>query len=111
MYCQNRLCHYNNTTDRIRAKKSPKPYYVNRTAKRYFHLCCSQSCLYEYFEMYKDRILQAIGEQGKRTRFKTDPTPSEAWSNHPDYNLNMEQGYYEARERFYQTWISNNVRD
>ena len=72
---------------------------------------CSQSCLMEYFEMYKDRILRAIGEQGKRTRLKTDPTPSEAWSNHSDFNLTMEQGYYEARQRFYETWISNHVRD
>ena len=61
--------------------------------------------------MYKDRILQAIGEQGKRTRLKTDQTPSEAWSNHSDFNLTMEQGYYEARQRFYETWINNNVRD
>ena len=111
MYCQNRLCHYNNTTDRIRAKKSPKPYYVNRTAKGYFYMFCSQRCLMEYFEMYKVRILQAIGEQGKRTRLKTDPTPDEAWANHPDYNLNMEQGYYEARQRFFQTFVDNNVRD
>ena len=72
---------------------------------------CSQGCLMEYFEMYKNRILQAIGEQGKRTRLKTDPTPSEAWANHSDFNLTMEQGYYEARQRFYETWISNNVRD
>ena len=111
MYCQNRLCHYNNTTDRIRAKKSPKPYYVNRTAKGYFYMFCSQRCLTEYFEMYKERILQAIGEQGKRTRLKTDPTPDEAWSRHPDYNLNMEQGYYEARQRFVQTFVNNNIRD
>ena len=72
---------------------------------------CSQTCLMQYFEMYKNRILQAIGEQGKRTRLKTDLTPNEAWSNHADYNLTMEQGYYEARQRFYETWISNNVRD
>ena len=111
MYCQNRLCHYNNTTDRIRAKKSPKPYYVNRTAKGYFYMFCSQRCLTEYFEMYKERILQAIGEQGKRTRLKTDPTPDEAWSRHPDYNLNMEQGYYEARQRCFQTCVNNNIRD
>ena len=111
MYCQNRLCHYNNTTDRIRAKKSPKPYYVNRTAKGYFYMFCSQRCLMEYFEMYKERILQAIGEQGKRTRLTTDATPDQAWSNHPDYNLTMEQGYYEARQRFYQTFVNNNIRD
>ncbi len=111
MYCQNRLCHYNNTIDRLRAKKSPKPYYVNRTAKRYFHMFCSQGCLYEYFEMYKDRILRAIGEQGKRTRFETDPTPSEAFINSPEYNLTVDQGYYEARQRFYETWISNNIGD
>ena len=65
----------------------------------------------EYFEMYKDRILRAIGEQGRRTRLKTDSTPSEAWSNHSDFNLTMEQGYYEARQRFYETWINNNIRD
>jgi hypothetical protein len=111
MYCQNRLCHYNNTTDRLRAKKSPEPYYVNRTAKGYFYMFCSQGCLMEYFDMYKDRILRAIGEQGKRTRLKTDPTPNEAWSNHADYNLTAEQGYYEARQRFYETWINNHVRD
>ena len=100
MSCQNRLCHYNNTTDRLRAKKSPKPYYVNRTAKAYFHMFCSQGCL-----------IRAIGEQGKRTRLKTDPTPSEAFINSPEYNLTVEQGYYEARQRFYETWISNHVRD
>ena len=111
MYCQNRLCHYNNTTDRIRAKKSPKPYYVNRTAKTYFHMFCSQSCLMEYFEMYKNRILRAIGEQGRRTRLPTDQSPSEAFANSPDYNLTIEQGYYEARQRFYETWINNNIRD
>ena len=111
MYCQNRLCHYNNTTDRLRAKKSPKPYYVNRTAKGYFYMFCSQRCLMEYFEMYKNRILQAIGEQGRRTRLKTDPTPSEAFVNSPEYNLTVEQGYYEARQRFYETWINNNIRD
>jgi hypothetical protein len=65
----------------------------------------------EYFEMYKNRILQTIGEQSKRTRLKTDPTPSEAWSQHPDYNLTMDQGYYEARQRFYEAWINNNIRD
>jgi hypothetical protein len=72
---------------------------------------CSQGCLMEYFEMYKNRILQTIGEQSKRTRLKTDPTPSEAWSQHPDYNLTMDQGYYEARQRFYEAWINNNIRD
>ena len=111
MYCQNRLCHYNNTTDRIRAKKSPKPYYVNRTAKGYFHMFCSQGCLMEYFQMYKDRILQAIGEQGRKTRKASEPTINEACTKDPGYNLTMEQGYIEARERFYQTWISNHVGD
>ena len=111
MYCQNRLCHYNNTTDRIRAKKSPKPYYVNRTARNYFGMFCSQGSLMEYFNMYKHRILRAIGEQGRKTRKASDPTLNEAWIRDPGYNLTMEQGYYEARQRFYETWISNNVRD
>ena len=27
---------------------------------------CSQGCMHEYFEMYKDRILAMVGEQGKQ---------------------------------------------
>ncbi len=72
---------------------------------------CSQGCLMEYFQMYKDRILQAIGQQGRKTRKASEPTINEAWTKDPGYNLTMEQGYIEARERFYQTWISNHVGD
>ena len=112
IYCQNRLCHYNNTVDRLRAKKSPKPYYVNKVAKDRFGLCCSQNCLYEYLEMYRDTILQAVGQQGKKTRLQTDPTPDQEWLRHPDYHLDYDQGYSEARQRFYSAWLeSNRIRD
>ena len=111
MYCQNRLCHYNNTTDRIRAKKSSEPHYVNRTARGYLDMFCSQGCLYEFMSIYKDRIIQAVGEQGRRTRKATDQGPSEAWSREPDYNLDYETGYSEARQRFFLSWISNNLKD
>ena len=56
-YCQNRLCHYNNTTDRIRAKKSPEPYYVNRTARGYFDMFCSQGCMTQYLNTHLEAIV------------------------------------------------------
>jgi hypothetical protein len=108
-YCQNRLCHYNNTTDRIRAKKSAEPYYVNRTARGYFNMFCSQGCLHEYFEMYKDRILAMVGEQGKMSRKSTEVGPWTAWSNQPEYRLPWNEGYNEARARFMQQWIRDNI--
>jgi hypothetical protein len=108
-YCQNRLCHYNNTADRIRAKKSAEPYYVNRTAGRYFDMFCSQNCLYEYFNMYKDRILATIGEQGKQSRKATEDGPWTAWCNQPEYNLSWDEGYNEARSRFLEQWIRDNI--
>ena len=83
-YCQNRLCHYNNTTDRIRAKKSPEPYYVNRSARGYFGMFCSQGCLHEYFDMYKERIIATLGEQGKQSGKEGEPTPFTAWTEQPE---------------------------
>ena len=80
MYCQNRLCHYNNTTDRIRAKKSPKPYYVNRTAKTYFHMFCSQGCYTDFMYAYceeqialppRTEALETPIEDPKKTRHET----------------------------------------
>ena len=109
-YCQNRLCHYNNTADRIRAKKSAEPYYVNRTAGRYFDMFCSQNCLYEYFNMYKDRILATIGEQGKQSRKATEDGPWLAWQQTPEYNLPWNAGYDDARSRFMESWIRDNIR-
>ena len=109
-YCQNRLCHYNNTGDRIRAKKSDSPYYVTRTSRGYFDMFCSQGCMHEYFEMYKDRILATIGEQFKMIRKASDPTPYEAWTNQSDYNLNWNEGYNEARLRFMEQWIRDNIK-
>ena len=108
-YCQNKLCHYNNTTDRMRAKKSDSPYYVNRTVRGYFDMFCSQGCMHEYFEMYKDRILATIGEQFKMIRKASDPTPYEAWTNQSDYNLPWNEGYNEARLRFMEQWIRDNI--
>ena len=108
-YCQNRLCHYNNTADRMRAKKSAEPYYVNRTARGYFNMFCSQGCLHEYFEMYKDRILATIGEQGKMSRKATERGPWTAWAQQPEYNLSWEEGYNKARIRFIQQWITDNI--
>tara|TARA_R100000995_G_scaffold45588_1_gene21455 strand:+ start:317 stop:718 length:402 start_codon:yes stop_codon:yes gene_type:complete len=110
-YCQNRLCHYYNTTDRLRAKKSDNPYYVTRTARNYLGMFCSQGCLYEYFDMYKDRILIAIGEQGKRRRKKSDQNLWDSWRQQPEYNLNWDEGYHEARVRFTREWIRENVKE
>ena len=110
-YCQNRLCHYTDTTDRIRAKKSAEPYYVNRTARGYFGMFCSQGCLHEYFEMYKDRILEMVGEQGKMSRKATEHGPQEAWQQTPEYNLPWNEGYQEAWSRFFRQWTSDNIRD
>ena len=56
-YCQNRLCHYNNTTDRIRAKKSAEPYYVNRTARGYFGMFCSQGCMLHYIQTHINKVI------------------------------------------------------
>ena len=56
-YCQNRLCHFNNTTDRKRAKKSAEPYYVNRTARGYFDMFCSQGCMLHYIQTHIDRVI------------------------------------------------------
>ena len=109
-YCQNRLCHWNNTTDRIRAKKSAEPYYVNRTAKGYFDMFCSQGCMHEYFNMYKDRILAMVGEQFKMSRKASEPTPWTAWSTQPEYNLPWNEGYDDARSRFMESWIRDNIR-
>ena len=109
-YCQNKLCHYNNTTDRMIAKQSDSPYYVNRPVRGYFDMLCSQGCMHEYFEMYKDRILATIGEQFKMIRKASDPTPYEAWTSQPEYNLNWNEGYNEARLRFMEQWIRDNVK-
>ena len=109
-YCQNRLCHYNDTNDRIRAKKSTEPYYVNRTARVYFDMFCSQGCMHEYFDMYKDRILTMVGEQGKQSRKATEDGPYSSWQKQEEYNLPWNEGYHEARTRFIQSWIRDNIR-
>ena len=111
MYCQNRLCHYNNTADRLRAKKSEAPYYVNRTARGYHNMFCSQRCFHEYFEMYKDRIQSMIGVQGKRTRKATEDGPWVAWQEQPEYNLPWNEGYADAKARFEQQWVATNLKD
>ena len=108
-YCQNRLCHYKDTTDRIRAKKSEAPYYMNKKVRGYFNLFCSQGCMHEYFEMYSDRILTHIGEQGKRTRKATDLGPWASWQQQPEYQLDWSNGYGEAKDRYYRTWTMEHV--
>jgi hypothetical protein len=70
---------------------------------------CSQGCLHEYFEMYKDRILAMVGEQGKMSRKSTEVGPWTAWSNQPEYRLPWNEGYNEARARFMQQWIRDNI--
>ncbi len=72
---------------------------------------CSQGCLHEYFDMYKDRIQAAIGLQGKQSRKATELGPRLLWQEQPEYDLPWNEGYDEARQRFYETWIRNNIRD
>ena len=72
---------------------------------------CSQTCLHEYFNMYKDRILATIGEQGKQSRKATQQGPWTAWQQTEEYNLPWNEGYNEARSRFLESWIRNNIRD
>tara|TARA_R100001163_G_scaffold33534_1_gene25969 strand:- start:297 stop:500 length:204 start_codon:yes stop_codon:yes gene_type:complete len=66
--------------------------------------------MHEYFEMYKDRILAMVGEQGKMSRKASEPTPWTAWTDQPEYNLNWNEGYDEARARFLESWIRDNIR-
>lgn len=99
-YCQNRRCHYNDTQDRLRQKKSDKPYYINKKASgNYFNMFCSQGCMHVYFKQFAQIINSAVGEQGKKRRLATAQLYS-AWREHPDYNLEWNKGYNEARNRF-----------
>ena len=99
-YCQNRLCHYNNTQDRLRQKKSDKPYYINKKAsEHYFDMFCSQGCMHVYFKQFAKIINSAVGEQGKKSRLEIANLWG-AWQQHSDYNLDWNEGYAEARMRF-----------
>tara|TARA_R100000544_G_C2204415_1_gene48471 strand:- start:274 stop:627 length:354 start_codon:yes stop_codon:yes gene_type:complete len=111
-YCQNRLCHYNNTQDRLRAKKSAEPYYVNKKAGGYMDMFCSQGCMHKYFDMYKDLIHRTIGEQGQMTRKATDLGPWAEWQQHPNYNSDSGPNgsyelYNENKARFDKQWLTD----
>ena len=70
----------------------------------------SQGCMHEYFDMYKDRILTMVGEQGKQSRKATEDGPYSSWQKQEEYNLPWNEGYHEARTRFIQSWIRDNIR-
>ena len=66
LYCQNPLCHEDKTKDRLRGIGDNKLYTTRKASEYYNKMFCTQSCFHEYFEIFKERILEVIGVQGKR---------------------------------------------
>jgi|TARA_R110000787_G_scaffold280129_1_gene390683 hypothetical protein len=108
LYCQNPLCHENETEDRLRGVGSSKLYTTRKANRYYNNMFCTQSCFHEYFSIFKNRIMEVIGVQGKHQRSKDDMTCRD------EYRLQNPDGYYENRnnfEDFQSTWgqrIANN---
>lgn len=74
LYCQNPLCHEDKTKDRLRGVGNNKLYTTRKASEYYNKMFCTQSCFHEYFEIFKERILEVIGVQGKRQSAYDDPS-------------------------------------
>jgi len=87
-FCQNPLCHLDNTKDRLKKGK----YQTRKANSSWYNYFCTQICFNQYFSIHKDRIVNFIG-------LKTEPSfrdqnDQNIYSmardirNRPDYNWN-----------------------
>tara|TARA_R100001129_G_C5209251_1_gene216213 strand:+ start:330 stop:590 length:261 start_codon:yes stop_codon:yes gene_type:complete len=65
--CQNPICHYYDTKDRIRGSKGNK-VYTTRKSTAYFGIACTLHCLNSYLEHNKEQIQRAIPEMQIQSR-------------------------------------------
>jgi len=56
-FCQNPLCHLEDTKDRI--KKGV--YQTRKSNSGFWNYFCTQRCFHQYFNIFKNRIIEHIG--------------------------------------------------
>jgi len=85
-FCQNPLCHLDNTKDRLKKGK----YRTRKALSSWYNYFCTQQCFHQYFDIYKNQIINFIGLKTQPSiRNENDPS---FWSrcreihNRPDYN-------------------------
>ena len=87
-FCQNPLCHLEDTKDRI--KKGV--YQTRKSNSGFWNYFCTQRCFHQYFNIFKNRIIEHIG---LTTTPNTRPLDSENyWARAREIHQNRDHDYY-----------------
>jgi len=62
-FCQNPLCHLDNTNDRLKNGK----YQTRKANSGWYDYFCTRTCFHQYFNIHANRIINFIG-------LKTEPS-------------------------------------